>query len=139
MMTRSQIPFSDILRAADPSGLTMPQFQVCRRPMVVQGQELKIGDRLPIELFKDRVRIRQLYDSRLIEPVEPPAGSVRSVQSVRAAQAAAEVGIPPDVPASPAVPLPAVVSASIPVAESDDADTGPSAYTPPNKRTKRRQ
>jgi hypothetical protein len=139
MLTRSLIPWSDLTRQS------MPQFEICRRPMVVQGRELAVGDPLPVELFANRVRIRQLYDGRLIQPVTPPPGSVQAAVVAKTAVTTVTTvtTFTPELPAPIATGEyagPIEVTVDVPVMEEYDraAEASPRpAYIPSRSRKRK--
>jgi hypothetical protein len=62
----------------------IPQFLVARRPLLIEGREYPVGDPLPPAIIPNRVRLRQLYEQRRLEPVGAHQWSVRALNEARA-------------------------------------------------------
>jgi hypothetical protein len=67
------------------SGLNIPaEFRVIRRPIETLGRRFEVGEILPPDAFSPpilKLRLRQFYESRLIEPAVAPAGTRQSVRA----------------------------------------------------------
>ncbi len=147
-MIRSLIPFTQLTR-----GGVMPQFRVCRLPLVTQGVELSVGEVVAPDTFRDRVRVRQLYEQRRIEPVVAPKDSRQAARErmeteQRRARGETQEATPRGMTGDPSATAPAPVSVSpgnlfsspaIPVGEEEEESAQPvpapdsarpSGYTP---------
>jgi hypothetical protein len=93
------IPWTQLTRFGVPDPT---EFRVIRRPMEIGGVGIvQPGETLPPDAITNRVRLRQLYEQRRIEPVAIPEGiSMVSRARARMEQAMAE--------RTPAPPLPSV-------------------------------
>jgi hypothetical protein len=69
----------------------IPAFLVARRPLCVEGREYPVGVEIPPALIPSRVRLRQLYEQRRLEPVEAHKRSVRALNEARVKVPAAPV------------------------------------------------
>ncbi len=134
-MVRSLIPFTQLTRTG-----VMPQFRVCRLPLVTQGVELSVGEVVAPDTFRDRTRFRQLYEQRRIEPVVAPKDS-RQAARERMERANVQRGLSSPVAAQSATQsAPMFDSPSIPVEEDGVEEEQayrerfdkprPSGYTP---------
>jgi hypothetical protein len=68
-VTRDLIPWNDLTR------LAIPPLKVARRPLVLGEVIVPVGETLDPELLTPdirRARLRQFYEQRLLEPVNPP-------------------------------------------------------------------
>ena len=95
MITRSLISWPQLTRTGTP------QFLVCRRPLLLSGQEFAVGTNLPFDAVNNRSRLRQLYEQRRIEPVVAPPNSKQAHRPSTSLSA-------------PAVPAPARVGGAVP-------------------------
>ncbi len=107
--------------------LGIPDFAVCRRDIVTQGVEIRIGDILPAGVFS-QTRLRHLYEQRRITPVlnSTPTPIVRHVTVM-----AEEVGVASESQDSPDLlfSLP-----SIPVVEESQPQPKQAQRTAPRPR-----
>lgn len=69
-MIRSLIPFTQLTRLGVP-----PEFRVTRLPLLLDGIEIAVGDIVSPQSFPNRVRLRQMYEQRRIEPLVAPKDS----------------------------------------------------------------
>jgi len=131
---RSLIPFTQLTRTE------MPQFRVTRLPLLLGGSEIAVGEVVAVDAFPNRVRLRQMYEQRRIEPTVAPKNSKQAARERQEAQRARELESPG--PVSPvavpqALPLAPVQSdfdsPPIPVAEESELESKPVAYTPPRR------
>jgi hypothetical protein len=110
---RNGVIFRKPWRELTRSGI--PAFVVARRPMVTEGVLTEVGEPVPPQICVKRVRLRQLYEMRMIDPAggQAPAPAL--------ALATATVVARPSVPMSPAAP----------------AIGNDNSYVPPKRRTVR--
>lgn len=97
------------------NGSAMPQFRVARRPMFSLGVLTEVGQPVPPQIVVNKLRLRQLYEARLVEPI----GGIPPAYQIPAHRAAALSAAP----TPPPLPLP--VSSSAPAV---------GGYVPPRKR-----
>ena len=67
----------------------IPALKVARRPMKLGEATVQVGETLDPELFPLQIRkerLRQFYEARLLEPVNPPVNSRQFYREQRAAQ-----------------------------------------------------
>lgn len=72
MIIRELIPWGVLTRAG------IPPLKVARRPMVLGPVIVPVGETLDPELFPLQIRksrLRQFYEQRLLEPLDPPRDS----------------------------------------------------------------
>jgi len=108
-MTYSLTPFTQLIRRG------MPEFMVCRQPLLLSGDELQVGDVLPATAMVNRTRVRQMYEQRRIMPIAltqaaaplPVVAHRQSVlvtkQPVATARPTEVTALPLDVPPAPAL------------------------------------
>ena len=136
MITRSLISWPQLTRTGTP------QFLVCRRPLLLSGQEFAVGTHVPSDIVHNRSRLRQLYEQRRIELVvappnskqahRPPTTLSASATSVTSAPACVGDAVPtsgstPPTPVSKpasAVPVSDLPFESTPVPVRQDASPG---------------
>lgn len=105
MITRSLISWPQLTRTGTP------QFLVCRRPLLLSGQEFSVGTHVPHDIVHNRSRLRQLYEQRRIEPVVAPPNSRQAHRpstslSAPATSAPARVGgVVPTFSSTPPTPV----------------------------------
>jgi hypothetical protein len=58
----------------------VPEMVVARRPMSLHGSIYQPGHPVSPQDFVNRVRMRQLYEQRLLEPLHAPRGSVQEAR-----------------------------------------------------------
>jgi len=136
---RSLIPFTQLTRTE------MPQFRVTRLPLLLGGSEIAVGEVVAVDAFPNRVRLRQMYEQRRIEPTIAPKNSRQAARERQEAQRARESESAGSGPVSPVAAsvasqdlLRAPVqsdfdSPAIPVSEESEPGSKPSAYTPPRR------
>ena len=81
-MIHSLIPFTQLTRTQ------MPQFRVCRLPLLLDGAEIEVGEIVAVDSFPNRVRLRQMYEQRRIEPTIAPKNSRQAAQEKQARERA---------------------------------------------------
>lgn len=89
-MIRSLIPFTQLTRNG------MPEFRVCRLPLFLGGAEVPVGKVVAVDSFPNRIRVRQMYEQRRIEPVTAPKGSVQEARERMERGMGRAPGIPVD-------------------------------------------
>ena len=89
----AQLPWDLLTR----SGTEIPSFRAIRRPISTCGTTVAVGDELPADLFPPpirRARLRQFYESMLIEPaIAPPKTLQEHRDRARAKVAEAQTAI----------------------------------------------
>ena len=131
--SRYIVPWHQLTRYA------MPKFRIARRALFFNNQHLQPGTEIPAEMVANRVRVRQLYEQWLIEPVAETVVSrpgvnvvVRSESTVAATFAPVE-SIPTALPAAPEVAAVSefyIPDITLPVEVEEDAPTAQAPSDP---------
>jgi len=98
----------------------VPPLKVARRALVVGGVTVEVGETLDPELFAPairRMRLRQFYEQRLLEPVDPQPNT-RQYYRERFARMQ---GLEP--PVAPITPVAACIVADLPAVEVGEEDS----------------
>jgi hypothetical protein len=131
-MIRSLMPWTQLVRSGE-----IPAMKIMRRPLSVAGTTVAVGDALPANLLvnrlpngqtvPNRIRIRQMYEQRLIEPVVAPK-STRQEAMERMAKAEVERVNPTQVGAVVTHPvMQTAEQVPVSVSVSVDEDVSPAA------------
>ena len=68
MITVNLIPWPKLVRGG------VPEFRIARQPLTLNGTTYQQGEMVPHSAFRDRTRLRQMYEQRRIEPAQPVPG-----------------------------------------------------------------
>ena len=79
-MIHSLLPWSSLTRFGTP------EFEVAGRPIRVGEVEFPVGAAFPASVLPNRVRLRQLYEQRRIQPVDPPPNTRQFLAKIREKQ-----------------------------------------------------
>jgi hypothetical protein len=114
-MIRNLIPWTELTRTG------IPALKVCRRPMVLGEVTIAVGEALDPEVFPLQIRkqrLRQFYEARLLEPVNPLPTSLQFYRERQLARQ--EVPIAPITPVATRIVAEDLPAVEVPV-ETDDA------------------
>ena len=150
MRMRNLLPWPQLTRQGG-----IPPMRVIRKPLSLAGQTLSPGTPLGSYVCSaNRVKLRQLYEQRAIEPIAAPAGTVQahkermlrtgqmqSAKPVTPVSGRKRGHTPPTLPTPPALSPPAVVVDSMPEPKGTNNNkqrVSASSYTPVRARSRKK-
>ena len=130
-MIRELIPWTQLTRTG------IPPLKVARRPLQLGEISIPVGEAFNPELFPLQIRaerLRQFYEMRRLEPVNPPVDTRQFYREMREAHARAGAAEPLLV--APVVPVASHIVAEdeLPTVEVPIAELAPDSETPFKKR-----